>query len=129
MTIAPLNKTFQLLGGGLDGTIGAFWSWVVCAVSIVAIIAFVWRGARRRAAHGMAARSPAMQILLISIWSLFIIVFTAIMNAYAQPRSNIPMGIPIPVLILIGVTVVMSAIAGSIASAATFSPWAEARER
>ena len=31
VTIAPLNKTFQLLGGGLDGTIGAFWSWVVCA--------------------------------------------------------------------------------------------------
>ena len=25
----PSNKTFQLLGGGLNGTIGAFWSWVV----------------------------------------------------------------------------------------------------
>jgi D-xylose transport system permease protein len=111
VTIAPLNKTFQLLGGGLDGTIGAFWSWVVCAVMIVAVIAFVLRGARRRTAHGMAARPPAMQILLISIWSAFIVVFTAIMNSYTQPRSNIPMGIPIPVLILIGVTVVMSAIA------------------
>ena len=111
VTIAPLNKTFQLLGGGLDGTIGAFWSWVVCAVMIIAVIAFVLRGARRRTAHGMAARSPAMQILLISIWSAFIVVFAAIMNSYTQPRSNIPMGIPIPVLILIGVTVVMSAIA------------------
>src|SRR6476660_7744258 len=57
VTVAPLNKTFQLLGGGLDGTIGAFWSWVVCALAIVAIVAFVWRGARRRAAHGMAGRS------------------------------------------------------------------------
>ena len=28
-TISPLDETFQLLGGGLDGTIGAFWSWVV----------------------------------------------------------------------------------------------------
>ena len=111
VTIAPLNKTFQLLGGGLDGTIGAFWSWVVCAVTIVAVIAFVLRGARRRTAHGMAARSPAMQILLILIWTVFVVVFTAIMNSYTQPRSNIPMGIPIPVLILIGVTVVMSAIA------------------
>ena len=111
VTIAPLNKTFQLLGGGLDGTIGAFWSWVVCAVAIVAVIAFVLRGARRRTAHGMAARSPAMQILLISIWSVFIVVFTAVMNSYAQPRSHIPMGVPIPVLILIGVTVVMSAVA------------------
>jgi D-xylose transport system permease protein len=111
VTIAPLNKTFQLLGGGLDGTIGALWSWVVCALAIVAIVAIVWRGARRRAAHGMASRSPAMHVLLIAIWSLCIIVFTATINAYEQPRSKIPMGIPIPVLILIGVTVIMSAIA------------------
>jgi D-xylose transport system permease protein len=111
VTIAPLNKTFQLLGGGLDGTIGALWSWVVCALAIVAIVAIVWRGARRRAAHGMASRSPAMHVLLIAIWSLCIIVFTATMNAYEQPRSKMPMGIPIPLLILIGVTVIMSAIA------------------
>ena len=30
-TISPLNETFQLLGGGLNGTIGAFWSWIVGA--------------------------------------------------------------------------------------------------
>ena len=111
ITIAPLNKTFQLLGGGLDGTIGAFWSWVVCAAAILAVVVFVWRGARRRAMHGMATRSPAMHVLLIAIWSLCIIGFTAVMNAYQQPRSNIAMGIPIPVLILIGVTVAMSALA------------------
>src|SRR6516162_9003743 len=28
-TIAPLNETFQLIGGGLEGTIGAYWSWVL----------------------------------------------------------------------------------------------------
>ena len=111
ITIAPLNKTFQLLGGGLDGTIGAFWSWVACAAAILAVVAFTWRSARRRAMHGMATRSPAMHILLIAIWSLFIIGFTAVMNDYQQPRSNIAMGIPIPVLILIGVTVAMSAVA------------------
>lgn len=111
ITIAPLNKTFQLLGGGLDGTIGAFWSWVACAAAILAVVAFTWRSARRRAMHGMATRSPVMHILLIAIWSLFIIGFTAVMNDYQQPRSNIAMGIPIPVLILIGVTVAMSAVA------------------
>jgi len=111
VTIAPLNKTFQLLGGGLDGTIGAFWSWIVCAAAVLTVVAFVWRGARRRAMHGMAGRSQTAYILLIAIWSVCIIGFTAIMNAYQQPRSNIAMGIPIPVLILIGVTVAMSAIA------------------
>jgi D-xylose transport system permease protein len=111
VTIAPLNKTFQLLGGGLDGTIGAFWSWIVCAGAVATVAAFVWRGARRRAKHGMASRSQTMYLALIAIWSLCIIGFTAIMNAYQQPKSNISMGIPIPVLILIAVTVAMSAIA------------------
>jgi D-xylose transport system permease protein len=111
VTIAPLNKTFQLLGGGLDGTIGAFWSWVVCAAAVAAVIVTVWRSTRRRALHGMATRSPAMLMLLVAIWSVCIVVFTAVMNAYTEPRSNIPMGIPIPVLILIGVTVMMSALA------------------
>src|SRR5580704_5943807 len=48
ITIAPLNKTFQLLGGGLDGTIGASWSWIVCVAAVLAVVVFVWRGARRR---------------------------------------------------------------------------------
>lgn len=113
VTIAPLNKTFQLLGGGLDGTIGAFWSWIFCAAAVAADAVFAWRGARRRAMHGMATRSPVMNILLIAIWSVCIVGFTAVMNAYQQPRSNIAMGIPIPVLILIGVTVSMSAIAST----------------
>ena len=52
-----------------------------------------------------------MHVLLIAVWSLVVIGFIAVMNAYEQPQTEIPMGIPIPVLILIGVTVVMSAIA------------------
>jgi D-xylose transport system permease protein len=111
VTIAPLNKTFQLLGGGLDGTIGAFWSWVVCFSAVVGIAGFVWRSARRRAIHGMSSRSHRANALLIAIWSLGLIAFTATMNAYKQPKSDVSMGIPIPVLILIAVTVAMSALA------------------
>ena len=39
------------------------------------------------------------------------VAFTWIMNSYQQPKTDIAMGIPIPVLILIGVTVIMTAIA------------------
>ena len=111
VTIAPLNKTFQLLGGGLDGTIGAFWSWVVCFAAVVGIAGFVWRSARRREMHGMSARSHGENALLVAIWGLGLIAFTATMNAYKQPKSDVSMGIPIPVLILIAVTVAMSALA------------------
>ena len=44
VTVAPLNRTFQLLGGGLDGTIGVFWSWIVCAAAVAAVAILVWRG-------------------------------------------------------------------------------------
>lgn len=111
VTIAPLNKTFQLLGGGLDGTIGAFWSWVVCFAAVAGIAGFVWRSARRREMHGMSARSHGENALLVAIWGLGLIAFTATMNAYKQPKSDVSMGIPIPVLILIAVTVAMSALA------------------
>ena len=111
VTVAPLNKTFQLLGGGLDGTIGAFWSWIVCALAVLSVSTMVRRSRQRRSRYGMNSRSIGMDVLLIAIWSALIIGFTAIMNAYQQPKTNISMGIPIPVLILIGVTIIMSAIA------------------
>jgi len=37
-TVAPLDANFQVLGGGLDGSIGGFWSWVVGGVAIAAIV-------------------------------------------------------------------------------------------
>ena len=33
-TVAPLDSNFQLLGGGLNGSIGAFWSWMVGLAAI-----------------------------------------------------------------------------------------------
>jgi D-xylose transport system permease protein len=110
-TISPLNETFQLLGGGLDGTIGAFWSWVAGAAAIASIVVVVLRGRQRRRTHGVSHRTVAMQALLIVVWSVPILAFVAVMNAYQRPRTGVAMGIPIPVLILIAVAVVMSVIA------------------
>jgi len=111
VTVAPLNETFQLLGGGLDGTIGVFWSWVVCGLAIAGVALIVWRSRRRRSVHSMAQKPLASDVLMVAIWAIVIAVFTATMNGYKQPKTDIGMGIPIPVLILIGVTIVMSAVA------------------
>jgi D-xylose transport system permease protein len=110
-TIAPLNPTFQLLGGGIDGTIGAFWSWVVCALAVAALLALVVRGRRRRLGHGVPVRPVAMDAALTVAGVAMIVAFTAVMNAYQQPQTGIAMGIPIPVLILIAVTLALTAVA------------------
>ena len=59
ITIAPLNQTFQLLGGGLDGTIGAFWSWIVCAAALLVVVAL--SGAARGDGRYGLPSSPAME--------------------------------------------------------------------
>ena len=37
-TVAPMDATFQLMGGGAEGSIGATWSWIVALVACVAIV-------------------------------------------------------------------------------------------
>ncbi len=111
VTVAPLNDTFQLIGGGLEGTIGAFWSWMVCALAIGVTAFIVWRTRQRRSRHGTSSRTVADEILMVAVWGAVMVGFTWIMNSYQQPKTDIAMGIPIPVLILIGVTVVMTTIA------------------
>jgi D-xylose transport system permease protein len=110
-TISPLDPTFQLLGGGINGTIGAFWSWVVGLAAVVAIAVLVHRGRRRRLAYGFLVRTPLMEGLLVAVWAAVVLGFVMVMNAYRQPKTDIAMGIAIPVLILIGVALVMSAVA------------------
>jgi D-xylose transport system permease protein len=110
-TIAPLDETFQLLGGGINGTIGATWSWIVGVVAIVAIALVVLRGRVRRRSHGATLRPLWMDAAVVAIWAVVIAGFVAVMNSYEQPKTGIPMGIPIPVLILIGVAIVMSIVA------------------
>ncbi len=109
-TISPLDDTFQLLGGGLHGTIGALWSWILGLAAIAGIVFFVLRARRRRRIHNVALRPVAFDVLFVGVWAAAIIAFVMVMNGYQQPRTDIAMGISIPVLILIGITLFMSVI-------------------
>lgn len=110
-TVAPLDPNFQLLGGGLNGSIGAFWSWVLAAVAIAGLIFFVVRGRTRRHNLSFAVKPLWADLLTVGVISALIIGFVMVMNAYTLPRTDIPRGIPVPVLILIGITLIMTFIA------------------
>ena len=47
-TIAPLDATFQLMGGGPQGSIGAKWSWIVGVVACVGVVLALLNGRRQR---------------------------------------------------------------------------------
>jgi D-xylose transport system permease protein len=110
-TIAPLNATFQRIGGGLDGAIGAGMSWALCAAAVAFVL---WRVAalrRRQLTFGLAGRPPWLDGALAALWVAAIVGFTAVMNAYPHPRTGEAMGIPVPVIILTGVVAAMTVLA------------------
>lgn len=111
VTIAPLDETFQILGGGLEGTIGATWSWIVGALAVVAIAWLALSTRRRRKRYGFPVKHPAMEAAMICIWSAVVLLFVYTMNNYIKPNTEEPMGIAVPVLILIGVAVTMTVVA------------------
>ena len=107
-TVAPLDPVYQLLGGGVDGSIGATASWTLGLVAVAAVVFFSVKARAKRARYGFPVKPLWAEIAMICVWSALIIGFVMVMNAYTKPRSDIPRGIPVPVLILLGVVLVMT---------------------
>lgn len=110
-TVAPMDPTFQMLGGGIEGSVGATWSWILGVLAIFAVIAGAVHARVRRQRFSFRLKPMWAEVGLVIVWSALIIAFVMMMNAYTLPRTEIPRGIPIPVLILIVVVIVMSLVA------------------
>lgn len=101
-TVAPLHPAFERLGGGIDGSIGAGWSSLLGLAAVLVLAAATWRRRRHRQQHGIPARPPWAEFVRLAAATAGIAGFVAVMNAYTLPRSEVPRGIPIPVLFLLG---------------------------
>jgi D-xylose transport system permease protein len=110
-TVAPLDPVYQLLGGGIDGSIGATPSWVLGLIAVAAVVFFSLKARAKRARYGFPVKPLWAEIAMICAWSALIVGFVLVMNAYTKPRSDIPRGIPVPVLILLAVVIVMTFVA------------------
>jgi D-xylose transport system permease protein len=110
-TVAPLDPTFQLFGGGINGTLGGPGSWIVGFATIVVIAIVVLRTRHRRAKFGFETRPVATDLAVIAGWSAVVLGFVAVMTAYKRPGTEEPMGIAIPVVILAAVTLAMTVVA------------------
>jgi D-xylose transport system permease protein len=128
-TVAPMDSNFQLLGGGSRGSIGETRSWVVGAVACIGIIVLLVLGRRRRHKFGFRLRPMWADVTYGVIGCAVVLAAVWVTNSYYLPESiaaqiaeergipipegglNIPLGIAIPVLIAIGVTLIMTFIA------------------
>lgn len=128
-TVAPMDPTFALMGGGPFGAIGATASWAVAIVACAAIIIGLYFGRRRRqrfkfpqrpiwaeaalAILGCGATIAAVWVANSYPWPVRIAENFATAQGLAVPESGlfISHGIAIPVLIAVGVGIVMTFLA------------------
>jgi D-xylose transport system permease protein len=128
-TIAPMDSSFQLLGGGAKGSVGGTISWIIGGISCVGIVFLLINQRRRRAKFGFRVR-PMWADVVLAVLGCAVVLFAVwflnryfmpegLARAYAEDRGidwpenglEIPFGVANPVLIAIGTALVMAFIA------------------
>ncbi|HEX5935492.1 MAG TPA: sugar ABC transporter permease, partial [Pseudorhizobium sp.] len=128
-TVAPMDATFRLMGGGTQGSIGATWSWITGLIACLAIIAAIVNARRQRKRFAFPRKPVWAEYVIGGIGCLIVLGFVMVANSYHWPVAiarryadasgitwpegglQIPHGVAVPVLIAIAVGIVMTFIA------------------
>jgi D-xylose transport system permease protein len=116
-TIAPMDATFQLLGGGARGRIGGQASWVVGILACIGIVAMLVMSRRQRLRFGFQLRPRWAEITLGAFGCAAVLAAIFVINRYYLPptlsegRPNVSYGIAYPVLITIAMALIMTFVA------------------
>jgi D-xylose transport system permease protein len=127
--VTGLDPTFQLFGGGALGSVGELITWILGVVGCVAIVGLLYNSRRQRRRYGFPMRPMWAEVLLgvvgcgivlglawfanNAFWPKGLADQYATDHGITQPPGGlqIPVGFPFPIVLLIGVTLVMSFIA------------------
>jgi D-xylose transport system permease protein len=128
-TIAPDDKFFvTLFAGGPEGSIGGLASWIVGLILIAGLVVVLINSRRQRRRFGFPLRPRWAEVALGVAGAAAVLGFVAIVNAYKWPEGivrrrlqedptfvvppgGVESGIPGPILVVIGVTLVVTFIA------------------
>ncbi|PRD49755.1 sugar ABC transporter permease [Phyllobacterium myrsinacearum] len=125
-TVAPMDSTFRLMGGGPEGSIGSMWSWILGILACIAIVIMVANSRRQRQRFNFPRRPVWAEVFMAAISCGLVLGAVAIANAYYWPigivrkyaeANNITIpdgglfishGIAIPVLIAVATGIIMT---------------------
>ncbi len=129
-TVAPMDDAFRRLGGGIEGSIGALWTWVVALLAFAAIVWHALHARRRRQKVGFGARPVWAEVTVAGLACLAVLGVVLVANSYDLPPRvaerlaaargiavppqglSIAHGLAVPVLIAVAVGIVVSFLAG-----------------
>ncbi len=125
--ISGIDRNFQLLGGGAQGSIGGTLTWVAAIIGCLAIVALLVNGRRQRRRFDFPVRPMWAEVLLAVAGCAAVLGLAAFANANLWPTGlanriaieqgwgptpeggwQIATGLPIPILLVIGVGLVMT---------------------
>ena len=128
-TVAPMDEAFRRMGGGIEGSIGATWTWIL---ALLAFAAIVWRAAaarRRRAQVGFALRPVWAEVTVAGLACAGVLAVVLVANSYDLPPRvaeriaearglvvppgglAIAHGLAVPVLIAVGIGILVTFLA------------------
>ena len=111
-TLAPLDHNFQLLGGGANGSLGEWKSWVLALIACVGITLSISLARRRRRRYDLTLRPLGLDVGLGAFGCAVVVgAVWLVANRYISPVTKKPTGVAYPVVILMLVTLAMTYLA------------------
>ena len=111
-TLAPLDSTFQLLGGGAKGSLGDTRSWLLAVLACGGIVLSIFLARRGLQRYGLAVRPMWAEVGLgVLGCGAVLLGIGLVANNYTSPVTGKATGVAYPVVILIGVTLLMTYLA------------------
>ena len=111
--VSGLDPSFQLIGGGAEGSLGGTLTWVLGVVGCIAIVVLLFNGRRGRRRFGFPLRPMWAEALIGIVGCAAVLGLSAFANANLWPKSltgglDRSIGYPLPMVLLLGVTLVMT---------------------
>jgi D-xylose transport system permease protein len=111
-TLAPLDETFQRIGGGARGALGDWRSWLLAILACAGVVLSIYLARRRRQRYDLALRPMWIDVAVGVAGCAAVLAGVALIaNRYDSPITGKPLGVAYPVVILIAVTLLMTYLA------------------